>query len=121
MTSSGAPGRVLMRLPAPLDTDAQRMRAIILDAYRAHPAIQETPEPIVQLEGIQNGTLTFLAIGYIGNPRGTGGVLSELLFTILQSLRDAGLYLSPPATTSVSKPESTQSGDAVVDQLTGAR
>ena len=97
------------------------MREIILKAYSEHPAIHDTPAPVVQLEGIQGGTLTFLCIGYISNPRNTGSVSSELLFTILKALREAGLYLSPPATTSVSRPEAAQGGDAVVDQLTGNR
>ena len=55
----------------------------------------------MQLEGIVSGTLTFLAIGYVSNPRNAGGVRSDLLFTILAGLRDAGLALSPPATTAV--------------------
>ena len=101
MTLTGAPGRVLLRLPAPLDTDAVRMRDLILQAFVEHEGIMETPEPIVQLEGILNGTLTFLAIGYVSNPRNSGGVRSDLLFTILARLRDAGLQLSPPATTAV--------------------
>ncbi|WP_440108280.1 DUF3772 domain-containing protein [Acidovorax sp. BL-A-41-H1] len=101
MTLAGAPGRVLLRLPAPLDTDAQRMREVILAAFHAHEGVLDDPEPIVQLEGILNGTLTFLAIGYVSNPRNTGGVRSDLLFTILAALREAGLSLSPPATTAV--------------------
>lgn len=123
MTQAGAPGRVLMRLPAPLDTDAPRVREIILHAYTSHPNILESPSPIVQLEGITNGTLTFLAIGYIGSPRNTGGVRSELLFNILEALREAGLHLSPPATISVAQPQAQPpgSGNPVVDQLTGAR
>jgi len=104
MTLAGAPGRVLLRLPAPLDTDAERMRTLILEAFRAHEGILDTPEPLVQLEGIANGTLTFLAIGYVGNPRNAGGVRSDVLFSILASLKGAGLYLSPPATTSVAAP-----------------
>ncbi len=104
MTLAGAPGRVLLRLPAPLDTDAERMRTLILDAFHAHEGILDTPEPVVQLEGIANGTLTFLAIGYVGNPRNAGGVRSDVLFSILASLKNAGLYLSPPATTSVAAP-----------------
>ncbi|SDC73685.1 Small-conductance mechanosensitive channel [Paracidovorax valerianellae] len=104
MTLTGAPGRVLLRLPAPLDTDAQRMREVILQAFHAHEGIMEDPEPIVQLEGILNGTLTFLAIGYVSNPRNAGGVKSDLLFTILDNLRGAGLALSPPATTSLAHP-----------------
>ncbi|RYF01787.1 MAG: mechanosensitive ion channel family protein, partial [Comamonadaceae bacterium] len=102
MTLTGAPGRVLLRLPAPLDTDAERMRDLILQAFSEHEGIMDNPEPIVQLEGILNGTLTFLAIGYVSNPRNSGGVRSDLLFTILARLRDAGLALSPPATTAVS-------------------
>lgn len=101
MTATGAPGRVLLRLPAPLDTDAERMRDLILQAFRAHESVLDNPEPIVQLEGIVNGTLTFLAIGYVSNPRNAGGVRSDLLFSILAALRDAGLALSPPATTAV--------------------
>ena len=55
------------------------------------------------LEGIQNGTLTFLAIGYVGSPRRVSGVRSDMLFAILDALREAGLALSPPATTSVAQ------------------
>lgn len=101
MTLAGAPGRVLLRLPAPLDVDAKRMRDLILAAFTEHESILDTPAPIVQLEDIVSGTLTFLAIGYVSNPRNAGGVKSDLLFAILDSLRSAGLALSPPASTSV--------------------
>ena len=101
MTLAGAPGRVLLRLPAPLDVDAKRMRDLILAAFTAHEGILDTPAPVVQLEDIVSGTLTFLAIGYVSNPRNAGGVKSDLLFAILESLRSAGLALSPPASTSV--------------------
>ncbi|MBF5003602.1 mechanosensitive ion channel family protein [Diaphorobacter sp. NR2-3-3-1] len=125
MTLAGAPGRVMLNLPAPLDTDAPRMRQIILEAYTSHPSIQDSPAPVVQLEGIQNGTLMFLAIGYIGNPRNTGSVRSDLLFEILKSLREAGLHLSPPATTSITSGTGPtppgSSGDPVIDQLTNPR
>lgn len=101
MTLTGAPGRVLLRLPAPLDVDARRMRDLILAAFTAHEDIMDNPAPVVQLEDIVSGTLTFLAIGYVSNPRNAGGVKSELLFSILESLREAGMALSPPASTTV--------------------
>jgi len=101
MTLAGAPGRVLLRLPAPLDVDAKRRRDLILAAFTEHESILDTPAPIVQLEDIVSGTLTFLAIGYVSNPRTAGGVKSDLLFALLASLRSAGLALSPPASTSV--------------------
>ncbi|WP_040328149.1 mechanosensitive ion channel family protein, partial [Acidovorax delafieldii] len=103
MTLGSAQGRVLLRLPAPLDTDARRMRELILQAFHAHEDILESPAPSVTLEGIQSGTLTFLAIGYVSSPRNAAGVRSDVLFAILEALREAGLALSPPATTSVAQ------------------
>ena len=101
MTQAGAQGRVLLQLPAPLDTDARQMRELLLEALRSHPSVLESPAPSVSLEGIQNGTLSFLAIGYVASPRSVSGVRSDLLFNILEALRAAGMHLSPPATTSV--------------------
>lgn len=105
MTLGGAQGRVLLRLPAPLDTDARRMRALILQAFEAHEDMLDTPAPSVTLEGLNSGTLTFLAIGYVSSPRNAAGVRSDVLFAILDALREAGLALSPPATTSVAPPQ----------------
>ena len=113
MTLAGAPGRVLLRLPAPLDVDAKRMRDLILAAFTEHEGILDTPAPVVQLEDIVSGTLTFLAIGYVSNPRNAGGVKSDLLFSILESLRSAGLALSPPASTSVAPFSPALATDAV--------
>lgn len=109
MTLGGAQGRVLLRLPAPLDTDARRLRELILQAFETHPDILEAPAPSVTLEGIQSGTLTFLAIGYVGSPRQVSGVRSDMLFAILEALRAAGLALSPPATINVAPPPQVES------------
>uniref|UniRef100_UPI00289E42B8 mechanosensitive ion channel family protein n=1 Tax=Pulveribacter sp. TaxID=2678893 RepID=UPI00289E42B8 len=101
MTLTGAQGRVQLSLPAPLNTDAKRMRELILAAFREHPAMLPEPAPVVQLDGIQNGTLTFTATGWVANPRSVGGARSDILFSILDALRAEGLHLSPPATTFV--------------------
>jgi small-conductance mechanosensitive channel len=39
----------------------------------------------------------------VGSPRSAGAVKSDVLFAILDALREAGLALSPPATTSVAQ------------------
>lgn len=49
----------------------------------------------------------------MSNPRNSGGVKSDLLFTILDNLRGAGLALSPPATTSLAYPTPTSPTVAV--------
>ncbi|MBO9516296.1 MAG: mechanosensitive ion channel family protein [Variovorax sp.] len=103
MTLSNAEGRVLIRLPMPLTTDASRARDVILAAFGAHPGVLSTPAPAVTLEGIEVGVLTFQAVAYVQSPRIAGSVRSDLLFSILDRLREAGLPMAaypamPPAT-----------------------
>jgi len=99
MTLANAGGRVLIRLPMPLDTDIQRVRQLMLDAFQAHPAVQASPAPSLTLEGIDQGRLLFQCIAYVASPRQAGGVRSELLFTILDAFRQAGLSLTTPTLT----------------------
>jgi len=96
MTLANAEGRVLIRLPMPLTTDAQRVRELILAACKAHEGVLETPAPSLTLEGIENGLLIFQAIAYVASPRLAGGVRSDLLFTILDELKKASLPLAVP-------------------------
>jgi len=110
MTLTGAQGRVQLSLPAPLSTDARRMRELILQAFQAHDAILEDPAPAVTLDGVQGGTLIFVATGWVANPRGAGGARSDILFAILDALRAEGLQLSPPATTLVAQDSPLSAG-----------
>jgi potassium efflux system protein len=96
MTLANAEGRVLIRLPMPLTTDAQRVRELILSACKAHEGVLETPAPSLTLEGIENGLLIFQAIAYVASPRLAGGVRSDLLFVILDELKKASLPLAVP-------------------------
>ncbi|MFC4764930.1 DUF3772 domain-containing protein [Dyella koreensis] len=96
VTQAGALGRVQIRLPMPLSTDAAKTRKIIFDALKAHPTTLETPSPNVQLDNLDGGSMTFLCTAYIGNPRDVSNVKSDLLFEILGQLRKADLPLSTP-------------------------
>jgi small-conductance mechanosensitive channel len=94
MTLSNAEGRVLIRLPMPLGTDAVRARDVILSAFQAHSGVLADPAPAVTLEGVEIGVLIFQAIAYVASPRLAGGVRSDILFTVLEGLRTAGLSLA---------------------------
>ncbi|MBT2325284.1 mechanosensitive ion channel family protein [Variovorax paradoxus] len=96
MTLANAEGRVLIRLPMPLSTDAQRTRDLMLAAFADHAGVLAAPAPTVTLEGIENGMLIFQAIAYVQSPRVAGGVRSDLLFSILDLLKGAGLPLAVP-------------------------
>src|SRR6185312_5590200 len=52
VTLANALGRVQIVLPLPLDTDAGKVRSLVLDVLQAHPATLESPAPLVQLSGI---------------------------------------------------------------------
>ncbi len=96
VTLANAEGRVRIRLPLPLDSDAARVRSLVQAALAAHGGVLPTPEPSVLLDGIESGTLVFVAIAYIDNPRHSGSVRSELLFDILARLRAEHIALATP-------------------------
>jgi small-conductance mechanosensitive channel len=91
-------GMVQIKLPMPLGTDTRKARDVLLEAFQSHPGVLETPAPNVQLDGIDGGNLVFNASGFVNSPRAAYGVRSDLLFDVLERLRDAGLALGKPPT-----------------------
>lgn len=94
VTLANAQGRVLIKLPMPLDTDAGKVRELVLEVLHAHPATLDTPAPTVTLDNIDAGSLTFACTTYVNSPRDVGNVKSALLFEILERLRTAHLPLT---------------------------
>ena len=82
----------------------QRVRDVILAACSANARVLTTPGPSLTLEGIENGQLIFQAIAYVPGPRLASSVKSELLFTILADLREAGLPLSTTPSVVIASP-----------------
>lgn len=93
VTHANPLGLVQLKLPMPLDTDAERVRSLMLQAFADHEDVMADPEPNVQLDAIEGGNLIFSATGSVGSPRQAGGVKSALLFDILARLKAAGLAL----------------------------
>ncbi|HET6554585.1 MAG TPA: DUF3772 domain-containing protein [Dyella sp.] len=96
VTLANAQGRVQIRLPMPLSTDATKVRQIILDILRNHPSTLQSPSPSVQLDSIDSGSLMFVCTAYVNNPRDSGNVKSDLLFEIIDRLRKSELPLTTP-------------------------
>lgn len=91
-------GMVQIKLPMPLSTDTTKARELLLAAFQAHPGVLDTPAPNVQLDGIDGGNLVFNATGFVNSPRASYGVRSDLLFDVLERLRQAELPLGKPPT-----------------------
>lgn len=96
VTHQSPQGLVQIKLPMPLDTDTERARQILLQAFVDHPDVLENPAPNVQLDGIDHGNVVFNATGFVASPRQSYGVKSALLFKVLQALPAAGLPLWKP-------------------------
>jgi potassium-dependent mechanosensitive channel len=93
-------GMVQFKLPMPLATDTDRVKALVLAAFQAHGGVLSTPAPNVQLDGVDGTNLILNASGFVNSPRAAYGIKSELLFDVLSRLRAEGLLpgqTSPPA------------------------
>jgi len=96
VTLANAQGRVQIRLPMPLSTDASKVRQIIFDILRNHSTTLNTPSPNVTLDSIDAGSMMFVCTAYVSNPREASAVKSDLLFEIIDRLRKADQPLSTP-------------------------
>jgi potassium efflux system protein len=96
VTLANAQGRVQIKLPMPLSSDAAKVRELVLDVLRAHQDTLATPVPFVQLESVITGAMTFNCVAYVGSPRVVSGVKSDLLFELLARLRSANMPMTTP-------------------------
>jgi potassium-dependent mechanosensitive channel len=96
MTMANPQGRVLIKLPMPLDSDPVAVRDHVLEAMQGHQGVSEAPAPSVTLDSIDRAAMTFAIVCYVGSPRDVGGVKSDLLFDIIARLRGADIPLLRP-------------------------
>lgn len=98
VTHANPLGRVQIKLALPINTDASHVHGLILTAFQENTDVLEEPAPDVMLDGVDVTGLIFNATGYVSSPRAAYRIRSDLLFDILQRLRDAGHpLLIPPA------------------------
>ncbi|MBK5000454.1 mechanosensitive ion channel family protein [Pseudomonas sp. S31] len=96
VTMGNALGVVGITLTLPLDTDANRVRELLLAAYHEHEAILDAPACSVSFKDLTASGMVISVSGYVAGPRQVSGTRSDLLFTILGRLRDEGIALSSP-------------------------
>jgi small-conductance mechanosensitive channel len=96
VTLANAQGRVQVKLPMPLDTDAGAVIAAMRAAFSSNEAVLENPAMSVTVDGIQNATLIFVGVAFIANPRQAGSIRSDILLDILARLREGGIEMVKP-------------------------
>ncbi|HDS1737768.1 MULTISPECIES: DUF3772 domain-containing protein [Pseudomonas] len=96
VTMGNALGVVGISLTLPLETDPNQVRELLLAAYAEHEAILDAPTPSVTFKDLTASGMVLSASGYVAGPRQVSATRSDLLFTVLARLRDAGIALSSP-------------------------
>ncbi len=86
-------GVVNVKINMPIDTDAKRVRDIMMSAMEDHPDVLEEPAPGVTLDGFDANGLVFTASSYVSSPRNSSRTRSALMFEILDRLRQNRLVL----------------------------
>ena len=86
-------GVVNVKINMPIDTDAKRVRDIMMSAMQDHPDVLEEPAPGVTLDGFDANGLMFTASSYVSSPRNSSRTRSALMFEILDRLRQNRLVL----------------------------
>ncbi|HEX7913960.1 MAG TPA: DUF3772 domain-containing protein [Paraburkholderia sp.] len=89
-------GVATLVLTLPLDTDPEQVRELLLDVYREHLSILETPAPSVTFSQLTPDGMTLSVTGYVASPRIASATKSDLLFVILKRLRAEQIPLSNP-------------------------
>ncbi|MFJ4429369.1 DUF3772 domain-containing protein [Pseudomonas sp. NPDC089395] len=96
VTMGNALGVVGITLTLPLETDANRVREVLLKAFKEHEAVLDAPATSVTFKDLTSSGMVIGVSGYVAGPRQVSGARSDLLFTILGQLRDEGISLSSP-------------------------
>ncbi|MEJ5991752.1 mechanosensitive ion channel domain-containing protein [Ramlibacter sp. PS3R-8] len=79
------------------DADADQVREILLEAARGAPRVIAEPGPGVQLVKFGSSALEFKLVFWIADPQnGSGAVISDVNFRVLQGLRAAGIEIPYP-------------------------
>lgn len=103
MTLSNPMGRVQMQFAVPLGVDMGKVRELLLEIFAAHERTVDEPAPSVYIDSISAGHANFNSFVYVGSPREAYRVRSELFFTLLQRMAEAGIALQSPQDIRISR------------------
>ena len=96
MTLANPMGRLQLQFAVPLGTDVARVRALLLEIFAAHEKVRSEPAPSVYIDSLNGGVINLNSYAYVGSPRDTYAVRSDLLFALLTRLGEEGVALQSP-------------------------
>ena len=92
-TLAGPLGRIQIQFSVPIDTDADKVRALVLETFRNEAAVLDTPGPSAMIDGIAGDRILFNCYAHVASPRNTGEARSNVLLELLRRMRAEGVQL----------------------------
>jgi small-conductance mechanosensitive channel len=80
-------GRLQIQFSVPIETDADKVRAIVLATYADEPAVLEDPAYSVFIDSIADGRIFFNSFAHVSNPRAAYSARSNVLTVLLRRFR----------------------------------
>ncbi|MFO1130519.1 MAG: DUF3772 domain-containing protein [Hyphomicrobiales bacterium] len=99
-------GRFSIDLVVDYDTDADVMKRLLLEVTKAHPKVLSHPAPTVLLTSFGKNGLEFVVRAFVADVLMGSQVASDIRFTLLSRLRDAGINIAQPVAVLTAAPKS---------------
>ena len=106
-TRANTLGRVVIKVGVAYESDADRVREVLVDIAKAHPQIVQTPAPNALLVAFGENALEFELRCIVTNVEGGSSVKSDLHFAILKGFREAGIRIPYPKADPLARADET--------------
>jgi small-conductance mechanosensitive channel len=90
-TLAGPLGRIQIQFSVPIGTDPKAVSTIVMDAFKAEPAVLEEPAPSVFVDAITDSRILFNCFAHVASPRVAYGPRSNVLMTLLSRFGETGI------------------------------
>jgi potassium-dependent mechanosensitive channel len=102
-THSDTMGRFTVNVSVAYDSDAEKVKELLLQLTKAHPNVLTYPEPVVTLQKFGIYSLDFEIKGTVGDIFYGVFVASDVRFAILRAFAEKGIVIPQPSLVSVQR------------------
>ena len=102
-THSDTMGRFTVNVSVAYDSDAEKVKELLLQLTKAHPNVLTYPEPVVTLQKFGTYSLDFEIKGTVSDIFYGVLVASDLRFAILKAFQEKGIVIPQPSLVGVTR------------------
>ena len=92
-TLSSPLGRIQVQFSVPLESDSDRVRAIVAQTFVEEEAVLDDPAPAIFIDSIADGRIFFNCFAHVATPRAAYSTRSAVFTVLLRRFRDEDIEL----------------------------